>query len=205
MKFRTTRKGIRASLEPMESAVLAQCAADLLELLGGPDDQDPLAAPGIRDPLAELVGMPSGEVTPPQDPALARLLPDAYRPPASAESADSANSAADPRDGLEQASADFRRYTDADLRAGKRAAASTVLISLHSAGGTMVLDREQADAWLGFLNDVRLTLGTRLGVTEDTDPDDGDDDDPRTQALQIYSWLGWVQESLLHALSSRRR
>ena len=117
--------------------------------------------------------------------ALARLLPDAYGD--------------DPT-----ASREFRRYTDADLRARKRADAATVRASLPAAGrGKVVLDRDQADAWLGVLNDLRLVLGTRLQVTEETDPDDLDEADPRRQALALYGWLGWVQESLLSCLDPR--
>ena len=71
-------------------------------------------------------------------------------------------------------------------------------------GGRLVLDRDDADAWLGCLNDLRLVLGTRLGVTEQTDADDLDDDDPRRQALEVYGWLGWLQESLISCLAPRR-
>ena len=63
------------------------------------------------------------------------------------------------------------------------------------------MDREQADAWLGCLNDLRLVLGTRLEVTEDTELDLRRDD-PRAQALTVYGWLGWLQESLLEAMTS---
>jgi hypothetical protein len=128
--------------------------------------------------------MPPGDVHPPDDPVLSRLLPDAYRD--------------DPA-----AAGDFRRYTDADLRAGKRTNAKVVLASLPTDGVVMTLDRDQADAWLGCLNDLRLALGTALGVTEETDPEDYDEDDPAYSALQVYSWLGWLQESLLSCLEPR--
>ena len=67
----------------------------------------------------------------------------------------------------------------------------------------MDLDRDQADRWLGSLNDMRLALGTALDVTEDTDPDELDPDDPRLPPLHIYSWLGYLQESLLSCLDPR--
>ncbi len=67
-------------------------------------------------------------------------------------------------------------------------------------GGRLALDRDQVDAWLGTLNDLRLVLGTRLEVTEDT-PLELPDDDPRAQALLVYGWLGWLQESLLSCIS----
>jgi len=175
MRFKRTRRGIEGNPDEVEAAVLRSCAQDLLVLLGAGQEVDP-------DPLAALVGMPVGDPELPSDPALARLLPDAY-------------SDDDP-----DASREFRRYTDDDLRAGKRAHAEVVLATLPADGGRLVLDRAAADAWLGCLNDLRLVLGTRMEVTEDTDLDDLDEDDPRRQALHIYGWLGWMQESLLRCL-----
>ena len=54
------------------------------------------------------------------------------------------------------------------------------------------------------LTDLRLALGTRLEVEE------GDeeywyslpDDDPRGQAHHIYEWLGYLQETLVHAVTA---
>ena len=71
-------------------------------------------------------------------------------------------------------------------------------------GGRLVLARDEADAWLVCLNDLRLVLGTRLEVTEETDPDALPDDDPCLPALEVYAWLGWVQETLVSCLSPRR-
>lgn len=167
---------VKATADEAEAMVLRRCAGELLELIGDAELE--------QDPLAALVGMPAGEVAPPEDPALARLLPDAY--------------AQDP-----SAATEFRRYTDADLRSGKRAAARTVLATVPEGGGPVLLDREQAAAWLGCLNDLRLVLGTRLEVTEETDLEELDPHDPRAQALHIYGWLAWLQESLLSCLSPR--
>jgi hypothetical protein len=63
--------------------------------------------------------------------------------------------------------------------------------------------RDQAQAWLRALNDVRLTLGVRLGVTEEFEDEWGQLDplDPRATAFEVYAWLGDVQESLVQALS----
>ena len=177
MRFRRTRRGIQGDPDELEVAVLRRCVDDLLALLGpaGEDDQDPLAA---------LVGLPASDAERPADPALARLLPDAYGDD-------------------EAASTEFRRFTEDDLRAGKRAAAATVLATLPEDGARLLLDRDAADAWLRCLNDLRLVLGTRLEVTEDTDPDALAEDDPRRQALHVYGWLGWMQESLLQCLLPR--
>jgi hypothetical protein len=181
VRFTRHRGGVRADLEAVEVQVLAQLANEILAIVepAGPSDD------ASEDPLATLVGLPSGDVPVPGDPVLRRLLPDAYRDD----------------DG---AAADFRRYTDSELRATKRGQATVVLGTLPDGGGQMRLDRDQADAWLGALNDMRLALGTSLDVTEETDPEDYAEDHPARQALEIYGWLGWLQESLLSCLDPRQ-
>jgi hypothetical protein len=64
---------------------------------------------------------------------------------------------------------------------------------------TVELTGEEANAWLGVLNDLRLALGVRLDITEDFDGD-VDDTDPRAPALRLLSYLGWLEEQLLDAL-----
>lgn len=64
-----------------------------------------------------------------------------------------------------------------------------------------VLTAEEADAWLRVLNDLRLVLGTRLDVTEDTDFEQVDPEDPRGRELIVYAYLSWLQEELVAALS----
>jgi hypothetical protein len=63
------------------------------------------------------------------------------------------------------------------------------------------LTEEQAVAWLSALNDLRLVLGTRLDVTEDTYAEQVDDRDPRFPSLAMYSYLGFLEEQLVEALS----
>ena len=176
MRFTRHRKGIRADVDRVEAEVLTSLAQQLLEVVEEPD----LGS----DPLAELVGLPSGDVDPPDNPVLARLLPSAYRDD-------------------DAAAGDFRRYTDGELRRGKRTDAQTVLDTVPAGGGRMDLDRDQADRWLGALNDMRLALGTVLDVDEETDVDDLEDDDPALQLHHYYGWLGWLQESLLSCLEPR--
>ncbi len=57
-------------------------------------------------------------------------------------------------------------------------------------------------AWLGALNDLRLALGTRLGVEEDWAEQLAalDDGDPRALLLAVYDWLSWLQETLVRSL-----
>jgi hypothetical protein len=191
VKFNRGRHGaVTADVSAVEASVLASAVAQLLHLLGEQDAVD-------DDPLAAMVGLPSGDVRRPEDPALARLLPDAYRPDASG----------DPQFDAGEAAAEFRRYTESDLRTAKRAQADRVLETLASLGGSgrLQLDRADADAWLGTLNDVRLVLGTRLDVTEETYEQPLPDDEDLAHALQVYSWLGWLQETLLDCLEPRPR
>ena len=117
----------------------------------------------------------------PDDPVLARLFPDAYR-----EDADAAH--------------EFRRFTEAGLRDRKRQDAQVVLDGLRP--GEVILDDEQAHAWLRVLNDVRLALGTRLDITEEFSDQIADlgIDDPRYPMFAIYDWLTFLQESLVRAL-----
>ena len=125
-----------------------------------------------------------------QDPAcgdevLARLFPDGYREDA-------------------EAAAELRSLMQDDLVAGKRAALATITATLAERGakGRLQLDDDQAEQWLTALNDLRLTLGTRLGVTEEMYDDigAGTRHDVEEQMLDVYGWLGWLQEHLVESL-----
>jgi hypothetical protein len=160
-----------------EAAVVRLLINQLLDLIGEIGDADDAGA---------FDGMPnlrlSDNTEAPEDPVLARLFPDAYRED-------------------QGASAEFRRYTEAGLRDGKRAAAKVVLDTLGE-GGKVYLDAEQAQAWLRSLNDLRLALGTRLDITEETleQMRSFDWDDPRNAGYAAYDWLTYLQESLVRAL-----
>ncbi len=136
------------------------------------------------DDLARLLGQAgTGPATPPDDPVLARLLPDAY--PDDAEAA-----------------GDFRRFTEQELRNGKAAAARTVLATLPEDGGRVRLSEEEAQVWLRALNDIRLALGVRLSITDDFEARlrDLDPADPRSAYMWVYDWLTFLQETLVRAL-----
>jgi flagellar biosynthesis/type III secretory pathway M-ring protein FliF/YscJ len=99
-----------------------------------------------------------------------------------------------------QEASEFRRYTEATLRDGKRADAQTVLDTARP--GRVDLTPEQAQAWLRSLNDVRLTLGVKLDVTEEIheEIENMGEEDPRYAALVTYDWLTYLQDSLVRAL-----
>jgi hypothetical protein len=62
------------------------------------------------------------------------------------------------------------------------------------------LDEEQLHAWSRALNELRLVLGTRLGVTEDME--DVDPEDPREPAFGLYGYLTWLQGEIVEALAA---
>jgi hypothetical protein len=184
-----------ARFTAQEATVLRDLTAQVAELVGGTPEAGEAGGTGSPD-IGDLdtpdagaidVGMELGiteEAGPPDDPVLARLLPDAYRE--------------DP-----DAAGEFRRYTERDLRDGKAEAARTILGTLPERGGRVTLSEDQAQAWLRALNDIRLALGVRLEVTEEVHQEMArmDPADPRYGPLTIYDWLTAVQESLVVALT----
>ncbi len=113
----------------------------------------------------------------PDDTSLRRLFPPAY------------DDEADERS--------YRELTGGSLLDGRREA----LELLARTADSERLSAEEADAWLRALNDLRLVLGTRLDVQEDTFATEPDFSDPRGQALAVYGYLSWLQEQLVDALS----
>ena len=103
--------------------------------------------------------------------------------------------------------ADYRELTEDGLRSGKADDLAMVRATLPPDGGEVRLDGEQARAWLRTTNDLRLALGTRLGITADTEPpeaDDPDGDGEEASQLAVYYWLTAVQGSLVDALAAGR-
>jgi hypothetical protein len=101
---------------------------------------------------------------------------------------------------------EYRRLMHDDLVKEKLANLDLVTASLERGSSsvrrwTVELTDEEAAAWLGILNDLRLALGVRLDITEDYDGD-VDDADPRAPAFRLLSYLGWLEEQLLDALQS---
>ena len=144
----------------------------------------------LRKVAEEVVGLLT-EGFDHSDPVVGRLFPDVY-PSAPRESAE------------------FRRFTEGDLKTGKIDQAGAILAALPEEGsGEVRLDAEAAQAWLRALNDARLALGIRLEVTDDTvlevELDRALVEDPhsaRVFQLSVYSYLGYLQDSLLTAYTA---
>jgi len=60
----------------------------------------------------------------------------------------------------------------------------------------VLLDAEGAQRWLRVLNDLRLTYGTRLGISDDDDYE-LDEGDPQIQLRARYLWLTALQDTLV--------
>jgi hypothetical protein len=178
-----------ATFTAFEADLLRSLAGQLIELLRN----ESATAEIQSDPLESLLDF-SGPTTAPDDPVLARLFPTAY-----------------PDD--EEAAADFRRFTESTLRDGKAGAAAAIIDTLEEAGlttepadGTYIdveLDEGEAMTWMRSFTDMRLAIATRLGIEEGDEEHwlELPDDDPRAQVHDIYDWLGYLQETLVHAAS----
>ncbi|MFK4148045.1 DUF2017 domain-containing protein [Streptomyces sp. NPDC004065] len=188
--------GAAVALDEVEISIIRSLAVQLLELIGpGPAEDAP------DDPLAELFA--EGPSEPPSDPVLKRLFPDAYSDPEQHPATE--QEAAERR----ARSAEFRRYTENDLRAGKRENALAVIHALDElaaagrGGAVLKLAPEDSRRWLGALNDLRLAIGARLEIGDEDDSDDLyrlPDEDPRKPMVMAYLWLGGLQETLVSTL-----
>jgi len=185
----------RIVLTTQEAQVLMNLLEQLLELLGEPSIAEP-------DPLFNLLGL-NGNETPPDDPVLRRLLPNAYED--------------------EKEASEFRRYTEDGLREKKRANAHLIYEALAPSeeewSADQPLERSTIElriklvdvaSWLSSLNDLRLALAVRLGIGDKEGTDSSSDakaryelateSDPMKAVYAVYSWLGWLQQSLLDAI-----
>ena len=185
-----TRRGVVVSFDEVEASLLRHLVGEVRDLLADGEPLPPPAGGTAAVPtdaeLSALTGLGTDigtdfgdEADPlaPSDPALARLLPDAYRDD-------------------DRAAGEFRRLTESSLRRDKVSAADRLLSSLPADGaGEVRLDPESTESWLSTINDVRLALGTRLEVTEEmAEPDPEDPDAP---AYVVYLWLTELQGVLI--------
>ena len=120
------------------------------------------------------------------DPARARLFPRAYLDPTA-----------------ETEEAEWQALVHPSLLRERLDALELITVTLERATFNgewwqVDLTPDEVQAWLGVLNDTRLVLGTRLGVTEEEhvlDPAD-----PDAGAYALYQWLTMVQGELVQEL-----
>jgi hypothetical protein len=114
------------------------------------------------------------------DNSVARLFPPAFR-------------------GDDEAADEFDELMRPEMRNQRLESLDTVARTV----GEETIDHAEAEAWCGALNDLRLVLGERLGVTEDLDLSTLIPTDPRSRELALYGWLTYLQGNLVEALASR--
>ena len=137
----------------------------------------------LRLPAEErdvLRGLPAQlrELLQTSDPSLERLFPPAY---------DDA-----------EADDEYGELVRGDLLDGKLAALEVVEETVDADH----LTGEQLEAWLGALESLRLVLGTRLDVSEESYEEELDPGDPRAPARALYGYLSWLQEQAVEALAA---
>jgi hypothetical protein len=132
---------------------------------------------GVLEHLAEEFHELLASETPSSDASMQRLFPPAY-----------------PDDLLENL--DFERAMGGDLLAGKLAAHQTLRRTARAGR----VDEDELLAWMTAVNDMRLVIGTRIDVQEESTPSDFSDDPEREMSFQLYVFLTWLLEAIVEAL-----
>lgn len=159
------------TLEPLEREILGNITAAVSEAIIARAQSAP------RDELSELTGIPSGHKNAPEDPALARLLPNFERE--GDEEYDGDNSL-------------LRSLHENDICRAKLSNLQVVAEKVGPDGGVdITLTEEEAHAFLAGLNDLRIYISA----------DDAGGEDARAEREQLVEWLGFNQDSLLTALT----
>ena len=113
-----------------------------------------------------------------EDPALRRLFPSAFLDD-------------------EEATAEFDSVVRDDLMEQRLAAIET----LERTAGSDRLSEEELSAWLAAVNDLRLVLGVRLAVTEESTPEEFRADPETERAYALYAYLSYFEEEMVEALA----
>jgi hypothetical protein len=136
----------------------------------------------LRRLAAEMRALLQNDVA--DEPVLERLFPRAY-----------------------EDDADQRAYSElvgGDLLGAKLGALQRISDDLEGSGGaTVELTEDAVEPWLTALTDMRLAIGTRLEVTEETMDRAPMDEEAEAPALSVLHWLGWVQQNMLEQLQAR--
>ena len=170
-----------SALEDHEAGVLRSMATSMQEMLHDRQSSAP------ADPLEQLTGIRTGNSTPPADATMQRLLPDFVRDESGA--APGSNGA-------------LRSMHEPGIIDAKVAAAQQLLDTLPDGGGAVELSEEEAQSWIAAVNDIRLALGTMLGIGPET-PDRLPAGHPMASHLDVYQWLTVLQEHLVLGLMGK--
>ena len=171
-------------LTPNERAILRALVDDLRSIVGDEtptpglwEADDPPPAPGPDSDAVEA-GEGGESAWADADPVIARLYPD-VRPDDPAWSAG------------------FRDLVRGDLDDARREHIAAVEASLDA----RTIDDSDAEAWLHVLNDLRLVLGTRLGVIDDGEDAPFDPEDADAAAKVVYAYTGFLEAQFVDVLA----
>lgn len=183
----------RSALAAHEAALLRNLVGSLIGML---DERESSLPP---DELEQITGMRTGNSQPPDDATLRRLLPDFYRRD---DQPDNHGADGENDDGDDGLNAVLRSLHEPEIIEAKRAAAQELLDTIPEGGGRFELTEQGANAWISAVNDIRLALGTMLGVGPEG-PDRLPGDHPLAGHLDVYQWLTVLQEYLVLALTDK--
>ena len=147
----------------------------------GPDRFRVRLSPRERETLSTFVAQLREILTsedPSSDPAVARLFP-----------------AAVPDDVM--ANLEYEQRHGHDLLLGKLEALDTVDATI----GKGELSEDEVLAWLGSLNSIRLVVGTRLELTEESNQGDFMGNEQNAALYEMYHYLTWLEGWMIEALS----
>jgi hypothetical protein len=137
--------------------------------------------PDERELLATLAGDLRSQLvsgSPSSDPSLQRLFPPAY-----------------PDEML--MNLDFERTAGETVLTGRLAALDVLA---RTARADVVSD-EELDAWMRSINDIRLVLGSRIGISDD-EPPPGAESDPAVRSVwHTYGYLSLMLERLMETVA----
>ena len=114
---------------------------------------------------------------PSSDPAVARLFPAAYQD--------------DPLRNLEY---------ETNLGGAPKTGKLDALDMMERTLDAKELSEDELLSWMGVVNDLRLVLGTRIDVTEESTDEEFPKTSPHHDAWQVYQFLGWLLQEMLSAL-----
>jgi hypothetical protein len=178
----------RSALAAHEASMLHSLVTSMLDMLEDRQSSAP------TDELEQITGIKAGNPKRPQDATMRRLLPDFYRSernhPAGSATAESLN-------------AGLRSLHEPEILDAKKDAGERMLATLPAGGGRFELTRDEANAWVTAVNDIRLALGTMLGIGPNG-PERLPDDHPMAGHLDVYQWLTVLQEYLVLVLMEGR-
>ncbi|NBP86375.1 MAG: DUF2017 domain-containing protein [Mycobacteriaceae bacterium] len=175
-----------SAMEIHEAALLRTMATSMVEMLTERQSASP------SDPLEQITGIRTGHSAAPDDATMRRLLPDFVHADAAGQTGEDVSNGA------------LRSLHEPKILDAKIAVAQRLLQTLPESAGRLELTAEDAEAWIAAVNDIRLALGTMLGIGPDA-PDRLPPGHPMAGHLDVYQWLTVLQEYLVIGLMGKAR